>query len=467
MFDDLFDVLIVGGGMVGGSLASALGANPQLKIGIIEAQATFINQEINQKLNNQELNPELSGDGRATAVALGSSLIWQKIGVWNGMVARGVTAMQRIQVSDGNYQPKLSLEMNRRLELNQSRELNRQALGYVVENRVVQAALGEFVRTCANIELICPAQIVDISRETDEYITVSVKNSDEITKLKTKLLVGADGGRSQVRSLAKIATSTKTYAQTCIVVTVITEFPHQNIAYERFQASGPFAMLPLNSNSSKNRFCVVWTATTAEAPELLALDDAEFIQALKLRIGAELEASLGKIILESKARASYNPRWMHSHSYIQPRLALIGDAAHTTHPVAGQGMNLGIRDAGALAEIILRAAANGEDIGAMAVLRRYQARRWWDNWAVIRVTDITNRLFSNQFWLMQILRRAGLMVVGLPPIKKIVMSFMMGLVSKQPNLAQKIDLNKLELPKNSSESSATKLPDLATTSPLP
>ncbi len=408
----MFDVLIVGGGMVGATLASALHSNPRLKVGIIETKAEL-------------LQGEFSADGRASAVALGSSQIWQKIGVWGGMLKRGVTPMHCIQVSDGNYSQKVSLLRE---------DINEEALGYVIENQVTQAALWEFIKECPNIELICPAKIVDIVREANEYLTVQVDSGNQIINLKTKLLVGADGGRSLVRNLAEISISEKLYDQTCIVVTVKTEFPHENIAYERFQPSGPFALLPL---PKENRFCIVWTAKNSEAGEILGLEDEKFMQELRSRLGTELLEKLGTISLESKTRASYNPRWMHSQTYIQPRLALIGDAAHTTHPVAGQGMNLGIRDAGAIAEIILTAFTQGEDIGSMTVLKRYQGWRRWDNWAVITVTDITNRLFSNQFWLFQLIRRIGLAIAAFLPFKKILMYFMMGLVGRQPNLSQK------------------------------
>jgi 2-octaprenyl-6-methoxyphenol hydroxylase len=238
-----------------------------------------------------------------------------------------------------------------------------------------------------------------------------------------------------VRNLAEISTSEKLYDQTCIVVTIKTEFPHHNIAYERFQPSGPFALLPLPQG---DRFCIVWTAANTEVAGLLALSDEQFMQELSRRLGAELLANLGNLSLESKTRASYNPRWMHSQTYIRPRLALIGDAAHTTHPVAGQGMNLGIRDAGAIAEIILTAFSKGEDIGSMIVLKRYQAWRRWHNWTVITVTDITNRLFSNQFWLSQIIRRLGLVIAALRPFKQILMYFMMGLVGRQPDLTNSL-----------------------------
>jgi 2-octaprenyl-6-methoxyphenol hydroxylase len=418
----MFDVLIVGGGMVGASLACALGDslenkngkgknNSSLKVGIIEPKTAI-------------LHKEFGADGRASAIALGSSQIWQDIGVWERMRDRGVTPMHCIQVSDGNYGQKVQLKRE---------DIDQTALGYVVENSVTQSALWDFMGECGNIEVICPAQIVDIESGCDQYLTVKIMTAGVETKLTTKLLIGADGGRSLVRNLAKIAIAEKQYDQTCIVVTVKTEFPHHNIAYERFQASGPFAILPLPEG---DRCCIVWTATKAEAPELLNLSEIEFSQELTKRFGSELQTSLGELTVETKRieRSSYSPRWMHAATYIQPRIALIGDAAHTTHPVAGQGMNLGIRDAGAIAEILLTAHDAGQDLGSLAVLSQYQNWRRWDNWAVITITDITNRLFSNQFPPLQWIRRIGLAIANLLPFKKVLMYFMMGLIGRQPNL---------------------------------
>lgn len=412
----MFDVLIVGAGMVGASLACALGdrnnkANSNLKVGIVEARADL-------------LQGQFGADGRASAVALGSTYIWRDIGVWDAMVRRGVTPMDCIQVSDGNYPNKVQLRRH---------DVGKEALGYIVENKVTQASLWEFIRACSNIEPICPAKITAIQQlEIEHCMTVQVSSEAGEQHLKTKLLVAADGGRSLVRSLAKIPITERAYEQTCIVVTVKPEYPHNNTAYERFQSSGPFAILPLPGD----RCSIVWTATREEAPRLLALDDEEFIQELSQKFGTHL----GKLTLETRKaeRGSYVPRWMHAETYVQPRLALVGDAAHTTHPVAGQGMNLGIRDVGALAEVLLAAHRQGKDIGAIAVLQQYQAWRRWDNLGVILLTDITNRAFSNHLMLLQWLRRLGLAIVALLPFKKILMYLMMGLVGRQPKLSQKI-----------------------------
>ena len=404
----MFDVLIVGAGMVGASLACALGAkngvlDRNLRVGIIESNPNFG-------------HGEFTADGRASAIAYGSSQIWQNIGVWAGMQRRGVTPMHRIKVSEGDlpYQVQLRRE-----------DAGKEALGYIVENSVTLAALWEFAKECPNIELLCPAQVVELDYASDRSGVMRVKISSAIGEqyLETKLLVAADGGRSQVRQLANIEIDALNYDQTCIVTTIQSDRPHENFAHERFQPSGPFAVLPLGSD----RACVVWTATKAETPQLLALDETTFLQELTQRFGKPLMEQLGNIRVISHSRANYTPRWMHTKTYIQPRLALIGDAAHTTHPIAGQGMNLGIRDVNVLAHVLKTAHQNHEDIGSLAVLKRYESKRKWDNLGVILLTDISIRLFSNHNWLFKIVRRLGLLILQISLFKRLLMHFMMGM----------------------------------------
>ncbi len=395
----MFDVLIVGGGMVGASLACGL-RDSKLKVGIIEPRSDYYQEDF-------------GADGRASAVALGSVIYWQNIGVWQEMVDRGVTPMHTIQITDGDYPNQVCLQRD---------EMGVEALGYIVPNQVTLAALWRGIKKAPNIEVICPGRVMDVNH-LETLVEVDVLTDRGISHLSTRLLVAADGSRSQLREKAGIITDRRSYNQTCIVATVRTTVPHHNIAYERFRSSGPFAILPLQTD----RCCVVWTVEQADAPRYLALAPREIETELKQRFPAEL----GEIQLLSAELAHYVPQWMHARTYTKPRFLLLGDAAHTTHPVAGQGMNLGIRDGASLVKIL----ENARDPGSREVLKQYQARRYWDNLGVILLTDLTNRLFSNQIWWCQALRRAGLGIVGLHPIKQVLMYFMMGLHCVDDHLA--------------------------------
>jgi 2-octaprenyl-6-methoxyphenol hydroxylase len=309
------------------------------------------------------------------------------------------------------------------------------ALGFVVENAVSHAALWQAIRQCANISPI-NATLVSLSqpRSPEQPLTVVLKtNTGESLHLHTKLLVGADGAKSSVRQMAGISSTHKYYDQNCLVFTLRLRRPHQNIAYERFQPAGPFAILPFASD----RLCIVWTATTEETPRLLSLSREAFKQAVQNKMGAEVVCQLGEFELESDQPQVYQPQWQHSQRYIAQRIVLVGDAAHTTHPVAGQGVNLGIRDAGKLGQVISQAVQEGEDWGSLDVLARYQAQRYWDNLGTIMATDLTNLLFSNQFLPWQLLRRFGLHLFHqVTPLRQLLMYLAMGLHNLPYNPAQ-------------------------------
>jgi 2-octaprenyl-6-methoxyphenol hydroxylase len=411
-----YDVVIIGGGMVGATTACAL-AKTGLNIAIVDSR-----EEVHQG--------KFNFDGRASAIAWGSSRIWDSIGVWAKM--QPVIPLHTIIVTDEDYPLSLPLQKSDMLAPLSAPD---SALGFVVENAVSQAALWQAIRQCTNISPI-KASLVSLSqpRSAAQPLALVLKtNAGETINLHTKLLVGADGAKSTVRQMAGISATHKYYDQNCLVFTLRLRRPHQNIAYERFQPAGPFAILPCASD----RLCIVWTATKAETPYLLSLSREAFTRAVQEQMGAEVARQLGEFDLESDRPQVYQPQWQHSHRYIAQRIVLVGDSAHTTHPVAGQGVNLGIRDAGKLWQVISSAVQKGEDWGSLDVLARYQAQRYWDNLGTILATDLTNLLFSNQLLPWQVLRRFGLHLFHqVSPLRQLLMYLAMGLHSLPYNPAQ-------------------------------
>ncbi len=223
-----------------------------------------------------------------------------------------------------------------------SGDLRTNVLGYVAEHRVLLDALQNFLSQCPNVTYLCPAELVNIDYQSNG-VSLTINQAGETRHIWTRLLVAADGARSSIRAAAGIETRGWQYWQSCVVAFIKPEKPHQNIAYERFQPDGPFAILPLPDNLCR----IVWTAPKAEAEAIAALDDAEFLKRLRKRYGDQM----GELSLVGD-RYVFPVQLMHSTHYTQSRLALIGDAAHCCHPVGGQGVNLGIRDAAALAEIL-------------------------------------------------------------------------------------------------------------------
>ena len=351
------------------------------------------------------------------------------------MVQAGVSPIQRIQVSDGEFS---------RVAMLRREEIGAEALGYIVPNRVTQMGVMGAIDRGERVEWLGATQVVDVHYDADG-VRVAIapsslaEDSNPSTQpsrwLRAKLLVAADGARSRLRERAAIPLSRWGYSQACIVTTVTTELSHDQTAFERFQPSGPFAILPMHSLAGagpSHRSCVVWTIQEGDREHLMGLDDARFIEAISPWFGAQL----GRIT-EVTARACYVPQRLHCRRYVDERFALVGDAAHSTHPVGGQGVNLGMRDVAVLAQVLGEAAAAGEDVGSLAVLRRYERWRWGDNGAVLWVTDVANRMFSNRIWPLQWLRRLGLVALPLVPwLKKWLMVRAMGLGGRRARLIE-------------------------------
>ncbi|MGY2794505.1 2-octaprenyl-6-methoxyphenol hydroxylase [Thermostichus sp. MS-CIW-36] len=398
-----FEVVIAGAGMVGSTLAAALG-QAGIRVGLIEGR---------------DLSQGVGADGRASALALGTARILQRIGVWPLMEAWGVSPIHRIQVSDGESPWMAQLRRE---------TLQAPALGYVVENQITQKALLQRIRECPSVTLFSPAQVQSFSPAAD-HIRVELAQEGSRQTLRAALLVIADGARSRLREQAGIPLSRWGYGQVCIVSTLTHEHPHRQVAYERFQVSGPFAILP---TSDPHRSCVVWTVRQADRDWLMGLSEAEFLQAIRPWFGSQLGA-----LLAASPRACYQPQRAHAQTYIGSRLALVGDAAHTTHPLGGQGANLGMRDVAALAALLIEAKLTGQDPGDPALLQAYERCRRPENALVLFATDAANRLFSNRSWPLLVLRRLGLWGLEvLPLLKPALMRQAMGIRPHQPQLQQ-------------------------------
>jgi 2-octaprenyl-6-methoxyphenol hydroxylase len=250
--------------------------------------------------------------------------------------------------------------------------------------------------------------------------------------LTARLVVGADGADSSVRRWSGIGAQRAEYGQSAVIANLTPERPHRNVAYERFTDSGPLALLPM----SDGRCALVWTLRSEQSAEILALGDREFLARLQLRFGGRL-GRLRRV----GARTAYPLALVRAHAYTAARLALIGNAAHTLHPIAGQGFNLGLRDVAALAEVVCDTAAAGRDVGARAVLARYEEWRRRDQEHVLRATDGLVRLFSNDHAPLVLARTAGMVLVDLlPPVKRALMRRAMGLAGRQPRLARGLPL---------------------------
>lgn len=402
-----FHVAIAGGGIAGLTLACAL-KNSGLRVIVLEAQTQAAT------LNKQQ----------AYAVSLRSSKIFQQIGVWSQILPR-ISGFQQIQLSDNDYAgvvkfftPDLGSTAN---IVSGTAELGTEKLGYVAEHWAIAQVLQDYLSP----EDICYETTVTAVAYNAKQVELQLQTPTGELTITSQLLVAADGSRSPLRTGAGINTKGWKYWQSCITTRVKPENPDY-IAYEKFQTSGPFAILPL-----PNGLCnVVWTAPHAETQALISLPDQEFLAELTKRFGQQM----GKIELVGQ-RYVFPVQLMQSDRYIAPRLALVGDAAHCCHPVGGQGLNMGIRDAAALAEVIQTAQQNQQDLGDLSVLQEYDRWRRPENLIILAFTDLLDRFFSYQFPPLIFLRRVGLFALRhIPPIKSFALRLMTGLLGRSANL---------------------------------
>ncbi len=391
--NNCFDLIIIGGGLAGASFACAL-RNSGLKIALVEAHQL-----------NTDSQP--SYDDRTVALSYGSRCIFDGLGLWS-LLAPYAEAINNIHISDRGH-----FGVTR---LNKKQE-GVEALGYVLENRDIGQQLYAVINKAQNIRLFCPAQLKTLQQNTQQVsveIAVDGKADDKVQKITAKLLVAADGNNSQVMKLLAIGSNRKSYNQVALISNVTPGNEHNNVAYERFTDSGPLALLPMQ----QNRCSLVWTLDPERADYLHGLDDCGFLQQLQQRFGYRL----GQFKKVGK-RQSYPLFLQTAAQMVQGRVALIGNAAHSVHPVAGQGFNLALRDIALLCELIVDSlpqplAETTADIGDQTLLQRYVVLREDDIRRVYGFTDALVKTFSNNITALAHLRSLGLLLVDvLPGIK--------------------------------------------------
>lgn len=400
MLPQQFDIAIVGSGLAGSALAAALGGS-SLRVALIEAQQL--------SLEWPPLGDEVGDfDARVSAITLASQRWLDTLGAWGDVAARRVSAYRQMHVWDGEGTGSIHFD---------AAEVNEPALGHIVENRLLQTALLHCLQRHRNVQVFSPVAVESYQR-TDGGVLLALQNGGRI---QTALLVGADGANSPVREWAQFRLREWSYGHTALVATVATEQPHRATAWQIFRREGPLAFLPLAS-ATQRLSSIVWSTTPAEAEMLMQLGDDDFMRAL----GTAFEQRLGAITATSR-RFSFPLRARHADNYVQPNIALIGDAAHTIHPLAGQGINLGFLDAQALAQEILRAAQRGLGVADASVLARYQRRRKSDNLAMLAAMEGFKRLFGAQQLPLRWLRNAGLdLVDSAAPLKRLFIRQAMG-----------------------------------------
>ena len=405
------DVAVVGAGPVGGALACWL-AEAGVRTAVIDRAA----------LPPME-HPDF--DGRAYAIAAGSRRVLEQAGLWSRLpFAPG--PIRDIRVSDGQVgrpASRLFLHFDSRDVADGNDEA---AFGWMVEARSLRMALNARLHEAPNLHVFAPAE-ASVTR-TEDSATVHIAGGPRI---QCRLVVAAEGRTSALREQAGIRVTRMPYGQTGIVCAIGHTLPHHGVALEHFLPAGPFAQLPMaGTEGAPDVSAIVWTERNDVAARLLAMDDAGFTREVARRLGGHLDSRLGGHLGDIRLlgrRWSYPLGAMHAHRYIDTRLALVGDAAHGIHPIAGQGLNLGFRDVGALAERVSAAVAAGADPGATALLRHYQAARRPDNLLMLAATDGLDRLFSTNNPVLRLARDLGIGAVHrMPRLKRAFMRQAMG-----------------------------------------
>ncbi|MEX6500900.1 2-octaprenyl-3-methyl-6-methoxy-1,4-benzoquinol hydroxylase [Pseudomonas zhanjiangensis] len=401
------DLIIVGAGMVGSSLALAL-QETGLEILLVDGGP----------LSVSPFAAAAPFEPRVSALSIASQRVLERLGAWAGILARRSSPYAQMRVWDGSGTGQIHFSAS---------SVHADTLGHIIENRVVQDALLERLHD-SSIGLLAGARVEQLRRSGDDWLLTLADGR----QLRSPLLIAADGANSAVRRLAGCATREWDYLHHAIVTSVRCEQPHQATAWQRFTDDGPLAMLPLVGPAGEHWCSIVWSTVPDEAERLMALDDAAFCREL----GKAFEHRLGQV-LHADRRLCIPLRQRHAKRYVEDGLVLVGDAAHSIHPLAGQGVNLGFLDVAVLAEVLQHALARGERLADVRVLSRYERRRMPHNLAMMAAMEGFERLFQADPLPLRWLRNAGLNWVDeLPDAKALFVRQALGLSGDLPALAR-------------------------------
>lgn len=400
------DVLIVGAGIAGSALALAL-SGQGLRIALVEARPL--------PAAMPACEAGCAGyDLRVSALTPRSQALLERLQVWSTVEAHRACAYTRMRVWDAQGTAAVAFDCD---------EVGATRLGTLVENGVLVAALAGRILAAADIDVLAPASVQG-ARRAGTRVNLTLDDGRELC---APLLVAADGALSPLRGLLGFRTREWDYGHSALVASVRTALPHDATARQRFLPTGPLALLPMSSEDGHHYCSIVWSLEEPAAQQVLALDDAAFCKAL----GEASEWCLGEV-LEASVRRAFPLRQRHAVDYVQPGVALVADAAHTIHPLAGQGINLGLADVQSLATEVLRAVRQGLDPGAHAVLRRYQRQRKGENLGMMAGMDFFKRLFGQRALPVRWLRNEGMRgFAALPGLKHRVMRQAMGLAGPE------------------------------------
>jgi len=408
-----FDVVIAGAGMVGASLACLL-AESSLSIALVDRKRLVQGKDSDSpKLHSDKFDP------RVSAISQASQQLFRQLGVWEDMNAVRVCNYNAMQVWDAEGTGSIDFS---------AEQINQPELGSIVENSIIIAALHKRVAQLENVFSITPFSIESFEQVEREDGLIVKLNADDGQAIRAPLIIAADGANSKLRALANFECREWDYEQHALVTTVRTQLPHNNTALQRFMETGPLAFLPLRSATEDDtqHFCsIVWSMLPDQAERVMSLSEDEF----NSELAAALESKLGAIEWSDK-RFVFPLRQRHALDYVKEGIVLVGDAAHTIHPLAGQGVNLGLLDAKALAEELQRGIQAGRSVADPKVLLRYQRRRKGNNLSMMWLMEGFKRLFGQQDLSIRWLRNIGMNAVDkMTPIKNQLIRKAMGLDS--------------------------------------